>query len=217
MECYYTTLDKQGCRIIGVHDDQQAGEIPEVPKTEFDFALTRRRLLGLGVAAAAAIGLAPAPAMARASVTRKKVLSFRNAHSREAVTVVYWANGRYVPNGLKQISRLMRDQRTNQVKLIDPSLLDEFYDLEGGAQPRRTFRSILPGYRSPASNARLRRVSSGITKNSFHMRGQAVDVRLSGVATSTLARAARKMECGGVGYYSRFVHLDTGDVRTWHG
>ena len=196
--------------------DQQAGEIPEVPKTEFDFALTRRRLLGLGVAAAAAIGLAPAPAMARASVTRKKVLSFRNAHSREAVTVVYWANGRYVPNGLKQISRLMRDQRTNQVKLIDPRLLDQLYDLKMRLSPNGHFE-VFSGYRSPASNARLRRVSSGVAKNSFHMRGQAVDVRLSGVATSTLARAARKMECGGVGYYSRFVHLDTGDVRTWHG
>lgn len=196
--------------------DQQAGEIPEVPKTEFDFALTRRRLLGLGVAAAAAIGLAPMPAMARASVTRKKVLSFRNAHSREAVTVVYWANGRYVPNGLKQISRLMRDQRTNQVKLIDPSLLDQLYDLKMRLSPNGHFE-VFSGYRSPASNARLRRVSSGVAKNSFHMRGQAVDVRLSGVATSTLARAARKMECGGVGYYSRFVHLDTGDVRTWHG
>ena len=196
--------------------DQQAGEIPEVPKTEFDFALTRRRLLGLGVAAAAAIGLAPAPAMARASVTRKKVLSFRNAHSREAVTVVYWANGRYVPNGLKQISRLMRDQRTNQVKLIDPSLLDQLYDLKMRLSPNSHYE-VFSGYRSPASNARLRRVSSGVAKNSFHMRGQAVDVRLSGVPTSTLARAARKMECGGVGYYSRFVHLDTGDVRTWHG
>lgn len=196
--------------------DQQAGEIPEVPKTEFDFALTRRRLLGLGVAAAAAIGLAPAPAMARASVTRKKVLSFRNAHSREAVTVVYWANGRYVPNGLKQISRLMRDQRTNQVKLIDPRLLDQLYDLKMRLSPKGHFE-VFSGYRSPASNARLRRVSSGVAKNSFHMRGQAVDVRLSGVATSTLARAARKMECGGVGYYSRFVHLDTGDVRTWRG
>jgi uncharacterized protein YcbK (DUF882 family) len=196
--------------------DQQAGEIPEVPKTEFDFALTRRRLLGLGVAAAAVIGLAPMPAMARASLARKRVLSFRNAHSEEAVTVVYWANGRYVPNGLKQISRLMRDRRTNQVKLIDPRLLDQLYDLKMRLSPKSHYE-VFSGYRSPASNARLRRVSRGVAKNSFHMRGQAVDVKLSGVAPSTLARAARKMECGGVGYYRRFVHLDTGDVRTWRG
>jgi uncharacterized protein YcbK (DUF882 family) len=49
------------------------------------------------------------------------------------------------------------------------------------------------------------------------MRGQAVDVKLAGVPPSTLAKTARKMERGGVGYYHRFVHLDTGDVRTWRG
>lgn len=187
-----------------------------MPKTEFSFAATRRRLLGLGLAAAALIGLAPLPAMARTPKVPKKVLSFRNAHSKESCTVVYWANGRYVPSGLKKISRLMRDRRTNQVRLIDPSLLDQLYDLKMRLGPNSHFE-VFSGYRSPASNARLRRVSRGVAKNSFHMRGQAVDVKLSGVAPSTLARAARKMERGGVGYYRRFVHLDTGDVRNWRG
>jgi len=130
--------------------------------------------------------------------------------------VVYWADGRYVPSGLKKISRLMRDQRTNQVRLIDPRVLDQLYDLKMKLSPNSHFE-VFSGYRSPATNARLRRASRRVAKNSLHMRGQAVDVKLAGVRPSKLARAARKMERGGVGYYRRFVHLDSGDVRTWRG
>ncbi len=153
---------------------------------------------------------------ARAANPSKKTLSFRNVHTQESLTVVYWSNGRYVPSGLKKISRLMRDQRTNQVRLIDPRVLDQLYDLKTHLSPNSHFE-VFSGYRSPASNAKLRRTSRRVAKNSLHMRGQAVDVKLSGVRTSTLAKAARKMECGGVGYYRRFVHLDSGDVRTWRG
>jgi uncharacterized protein YcbK (DUF882 family) len=153
---------------------------------------------------------------ARGASDSQKVLSFRNAHSDETLTVVYWSDGRYVPSGLKKISRLMRDQRTNQVRLIDPRLLDQLYDLKMRLSPNSHFE-VFSGYRSPASNARLRRTSSRVAKNSLHMQGQAVDVKLVGVRTSTLAKTARKMERGGVGYYRRFVHLDSGDVRTWRG
>ena len=51
----------------------------------------------------------------------------------------------------------------------------------------------------------------------MHLRGQAIDVRLTGVGTYDLRRAALGLAQGGVGYYpdSDFVHLDTGRVRTW--
>ncbi len=152
----------------------------------------------------------------RTASQSKKSLSFRNVHNKETLTVVYWSNGRYVPSGLKKISRLMRDQRTNQVRLIDPRLLDQLYDLKTQLSPNGHFE-VFSGYRSPASNAKLRRTSRRVAKNSLHMRGQAVDVKLSGVRPSKLAKAARKLERGGVGYYRRFVHLDSGDVRTWRG
>ena len=49
------------------------------------------------------------------------------------------------------------------------------------------------------------------------MRGQAIDVRLPGVATKRLQELALALRRGGVGYYpkSDFVHLDTGRVRFW--
>jgi uncharacterized protein YcbK (DUF882 family) len=49
------------------------------------------------------------------------------------------------------------------------------------------------------------------------MEGRAIDIRIAGVDSRTIRDAALSMAQGGVGYYpgSNFVHLDTGDVRTW--
>ena len=70
---------------------------------------------------------------------------------------------------------------------------------------------------SPTTNEMLRHDSNGVAKNSLHLTGQAIDVRLTGAQTSNLRRAAIAIRRGGVGYYpgSDFVHLDTGRVRTW--
>jgi uncharacterized protein YcbK (DUF882 family) len=58
---------------------------------------------------------------------------------------------------------------------------------------------------------------SGVAKNSLHMYGQAMDIRLNSYNTRELRNLAVAMKAGGVGYYPRsnFVHVDTGDVRSW--
>jgi len=73
------------------------------------------------------------------------------------------------------------------------------------------------GYRSPETNAELRRVSTRVAKQSFHMYGQAVDVRLDKGQLKDLYNAAVSLKSGGVGKYTnaKYVHLDTGPVRTW--
>jgi uncharacterized protein YcbK (DUF882 family) len=78
---------------------------------------------------------------------------------------------------------------------------------------------LLSGYRSPATNAMLRSRSSGVARNSLHMKGQAADLRLKSRSVSQMARAAAACNAGGVGKYSRsnFVHMDCGPVRTWGG
>jgi uncharacterized protein YcbK (DUF882 family) len=60
-------------------------------------------------------------------------------------------------------------------------------------------------------------VSTGVAKNSLHLTGRAIDVRLTSAKTDRLRDAAIAMHSGGVGYYrdSNFVHIDTGDFRTW--
>jgi len=76
---------------------------------------------------------------------------------------------------------------------------------------------VISGYRSPRTNAALRHVTSGVAEHSLHISGRAIDVRLTSAATTDLRDAAIAMHSGGVGYYaeSNFVHVDTGDFRTW--
>jgi uncharacterized protein YcbK (DUF882 family) len=76
---------------------------------------------------------------------------------------------------------------------------------------------VISGYRSPATNAMLARRSNGVAKNSLHVKGMAIDLRLPDRALADLRAAALALAGGGAGYYpkSNFVHMDTGRVRTW--
>lgn len=76
---------------------------------------------------------------------------------------------------------------------------------------------LISGYRSLQTNNELRRKSSGVAKQSYHTRGQAMDFHIEGLQLSNVRKAALKMGAGGVGYYpkSNFIHIDTGPVRTW--
>ena len=73
------------------------------------------------------------------------------------------------------------------------------------------------GFRSSKTNAMLRSRTDGVARRSLHMRGKAIDVRLTDVSTKVLREAALDLRRGGVGYYpnSNFVHLDTGRFRSW--
>ena len=76
---------------------------------------------------------------------------------------------------------------------------------------------VISGYRSPKTNAYLRRKSPCVAKDSLHMQGMAIDVRLTDIRTRELRDIARQLRFGGVGYYAKsdFVHLDTGKIRFW--
>ncbi len=178
-------------------------------------ALSRRNFLVLG-AAAAIVTSTPRPVQALAA--RPKSLSLVNLHTHEEFDSVYWSDGRHLSSALEQLNEVLRDHRTDDVHPIDRKLLDVLYELHarvGRSEPLH----VISGYRSPATNAKLRARSSRVARKSYHMRGMAVDVRLPGIATSTLRNVARDMNVGGVGYYprSRFVHIDTGPVRSWNG
>jgi uncharacterized protein YcbK (DUF882 family) len=99
---------------------------------------------------------------------------------------------------------------------MDPKLFDLLHTLSNKLENRNAFQ-IISGYRSPESNRKLRQATSGVAKKSFHLAGQAVDIRLPGRNLAQLRRAALNLQAGGVGYYPRsnFIHMDTGPRRRW--
>jgi len=180
--------------------------------------LTRRTFLKAGALVVSGIALSPSPVAAFIKPSRfERALSFYNTHTGEDLNrAVFWANGKYVPEHLQQINYILRDHRTNEIKKIDPGLMDLLYFLQQYLRTDAPLH-IISGYRSNSSNAKLRRSSTGVAKKSLHIRGQAIDLRIPGRNLRDVCNVAITMARGGVGYYpdSEFVHLDTGPFRTW--
>lgn len=159
------------------------------------------------------------PNSATAGIQRNlqpRQLAFHHLHTGEKLSVTFFENGHYVSDALHEINVLLRDFRTNDTHLIDPELLNQLYDLRLKLGVNKPFQ-IISGYRSPATNAQLRKHSSGVAKKSLHMQGKAIDIRVEGIDSRIIRNAALDLHQGGVGYYQRsnFVHLDTGRVRHW--
>jgi uncharacterized protein YcbK (DUF882 family) len=173
----------------------------------------RRRFLSVTGAAVTAL-LLPLAAIAR-TVARRS-LSFVETHTGESLDVAYFRDGAYDPWALQRVNYLLRDFRSDEVHPIEPELLDILFDLQTLANREAPFE-VISGYRSPQTNAALRRHSKGVAEHSLHMQGRAIDVRLSGFPTRRLHELALGMRRGGVGFYPRsdFVHLDNGRVRFW--
>ena len=151
-----------------------------------------------------------------AAETRSLKLYF--LHTKERATITYKKNGRYIPSGLKKINRFLRDWRRNEPTRMDPRLLDLLWEVYRGTGARKHIH-VVSAYRSPATNAMLRRRSKGVASKSQHMLGKAIDFYIPDVKLSKLRRVAMQAQVGGVGYYPRsgspFVHLDVGSVRSW--
>ena len=145
-----------------------------------------------------------------------KTLTFYNAHTDERLHVGFFRNGKYDASALTKINYILRDHRNGEIKAIDVKLLELLHAISNKTSHQAPFH-IISGYRSPATNKSLRKKSTGVASKSLHMLGKAIDFRIPGFSTRQLRNVARKMKCGGVGYYpkSDFVHVDTGRVRFW--
>lgn len=143
-------------------------------------------------------------------------VAFRNQHTGESFNGVYRVGNKYLPDAFNQINHVLRDFRTGEEFPIDPRSIDIVYMLQSKTGSREPIE-VLSGYRSPKTNSMLRHASSGVAKNSLHMVGQAIDLRLPGYSTRRLRDVAIDLRAGGVGYYpkSDFVHVDSGKVRHW--
>ncbi|MBK5945504.1 Tat pathway signal protein [Rhodobacter veldkampii DSM 11550] len=179
--------------------------------------ISRRGLLG----AFAATMITAAPTSTNAfgilrgagDIRRIKMYSGRTG---ETLDTVYWIEGEYIPEALKEINHFMRDWRNGQKVVIDPRTVDIAAAAHRLLDVNEPYM-MLSGYRSPQTNAMLRSRSRGVAKNSLHMKGQAADLRLKSRSVGQIYNAASACHAGGVGRYSRsnFVHMDCGPVRTW--
>jgi uncharacterized protein YcbK (DUF882 family) len=175
----------------------------------------RRRLLGWSLAAGCGL-LVPGVKVATAAAATARRLGFYNLHTGESLSSVYWEDGRYLADSLAEIDYVLRDFRTGEVHRIDPALLDLVHRLRVAMGSDQPFH-VISGYRSPKTNAMLAQNSGGVAKNSYHLKGMAIDLRLPGRRLQDLRAAALALAGGGVGYYpkSDFIHMDTGPVRAW--
>jgi uncharacterized protein YcbK (DUF882 family) len=175
---------------------------------------SRRRFLGWSLAAAGVM-MIPATKVATAA-TAPRQLEFYNLHTGESLRAVYWEGARYLKDALAEIDYVLRDHRTGDVRSIDPALLDLVHRLRCVMECDQPVH-VISGYRSPATNALLAKRSRGVAKNSYHVKGMAIDLRLPDRRLKDVRAAALALAGGGVGYYpkSDFVHMDTGPVRTW--
>ena len=190
---------------------------PDLSDAHFPVArvLARRRFVK-GLVGLAAVPLLPVPALALTSAGSERKLRFAHTHTGETLSIVYRNGDSYASDALGQINHHLRDHRSGEIYSMDTGLLDLLFELANATGSRKPFQ-VISGYRSPGTNAMLRKKGSGVAKRSLHMQGKAIDVRLADVPTSQLRRAAIDVQAGGVGFYpkSDFVHLDTGKFRTW--
>lgn len=182
-------------------------------------AMSRRALL----LAFAATTVVAAPVMANATGLLRGAGDIRrirmyNGRAGESLNMIYWIEGEYIAPALDEVYYFMRDWRNDQVHDIDPRTIDILTAAHNLMETDEPY-TLLSGYRSPETNAMLRRRSSGVARNSRHMVGEAADVQLQSRSVNQMFEAARACSAGGVGRYSRsnFVHMDCGPVRTWGG
>ncbi len=181
--------------------------------------MTRRGLLG----AFAATAVAAAPTYSNAAGFLRgggdvRRLTMFSGRTGERLDTIYWIDGQYIGEAIREVNAFMRDWRTGEIINMDTRTIDIMaaaHNLMDANEPYM----LLSGYRSPKTNAMLRSRSGGVAKKSLHMSGKAADLRLNGRSTSQMSRAAQACRAGGVGRYrgSNFVHMDCGPVRSWNG
>lgn len=184
----------------------------------------RRRFLTLaGAAVTGALAGTLLPAMpssgeVQAAVLKapQKTLSLFNVNTQEQLSGTFWKEGAYDGEMLRRLDVFLRDHRANQICNIDAGLFDILSGVQqrlGTSEPLR----VICGYRSRQTNAMARRRSKGVAKESYHVRGMAVDIAVPNTSLKAIAAAARESGAGGIGVYNRsgFVHIDVGPTRSW--
>ena len=189
------------------------------PNPSSRLSLVRSTLFLLALVSAGVCFQSPAASAQElsAEANQEHLLMLYNTHTGERIKIVYRRGEQYLPAALAKLDYFLRDHRTGDIRHFDPNLYDILSDLAASVGRPGAEIDIVCGYRSPSTNEFLRSHTAGVAKNSLHIQAEAIDLRIPGIDTLTLRRAALALARGGVGYYPRsdFIHVDTGRVRQW--
>lgn len=181
---------------------------------------TKKYFCSAAVAGAMALGLWSTAAGTAMAGGETRSISIYHTHTKESLTVTYMVNGKYVPSAMKKLNYILRDWRRNEVITIDPKTINLMWELHADLGSKKPVH-IVSGYRSPKTNAFLKRIGRNVARKSQHMKGKAIDIYFPDVNTKTMRNSALVRLVGGVGYYrsgggpSGFLHIDSGNVRHW--
>ena len=145
-----------------------------------------------------------------------RTLHLYHTHTGETIDATFRTDGHYDPVVLKQLNHFLRDWRNNDEINMDPRLFDTLWEVYRTAGANERIQ-IYSAYRSPETNAMLRRRSRAVAEHSQHMLGKAMDTTIPGFPMHLVREVGMKLQRGGVGWYpsANFVHLDVGGVRSW--
>lgn len=149
-----------------------------------------------------------------------RTLSLYQVHTKQSLTITYKKDGKYIPSAMKKLNYFLRDWRRNEVITMSPRTIDLMWELHADLGSKRPVH-IVSGYRSPKTNAFLKKIGRNVAKKSQHMVGHAIDLYFPDVPTIKIRNSALVRQVGGVGYYrsgggpTGFLHIDSGRVRHW--
>ncbi|WP_425350111.1 DUF882 domain-containing protein, partial [Methylobacterium tarhaniae] len=177
----------------------------------------RRGALALIACLAAVIGSTSGTQDAVANGDTRTISIFHE-HTKESAAITFKRDGRYDRAALEQLNWLLRDWRLDEPTKMDPRLFDVVWEAHRAVGSQDAIH-VVSAYRSPKTNAALRRRSRAVAEHSQHMLGKAMDFYLADVSIDQIRAIGMRMQRGGVGWYpqanSPFVHLDVGSVRSW--
>jgi uncharacterized protein YcbK (DUF882 family) len=156
---------------------------------------------------------------------KPRTISVIRPQSGEKARLLYWKDGEIIDSAYQELCHLLRDVNGKETIPIDPKLFETLWGSQafvaryGIDSPLE----ILSGYRTPASNEKLREAGVPAARQSLHMVGKAADIRIPNLNAEVLGGLVRSFRQGGVGFYYRsgprggWIHADTGLQRTWKG
>jgi len=188
--------------------------------TQVGVGIGRKRRFLLALAGPLLLALAAAPSSTESAIANgdTRTITLSNQHTNESGSFTYMVNGYYDSAVLEKLNWFLRDWRLNESTKMDPKLFDiiwQVYRESGSQQPV----DVLSGYRSPQTNAMLRRRSRQVAEHSQHMEGRAIDAHFLDVGTAAIRDITMRLQAGGAGFYptgaTPWVHIDSGTVRYW--